>query len=64
MHREGSGRHSSRNVPLYGEVKYAKHIGADNIIYGPNPEHYRRDSDPSQNRGYYPTQRGGREVFA
>jgi curved DNA-binding protein CbpA len=70
MHREGSGRHSSRNVPsLYGEVpfkdvKYAKHIGADNIIYGPNPDPYRRDSDPSHHRGYYPTQRGGREVFA
>ena len=64
MHREGSGRHSSRNVPFFGEVKYAKHIGVDNIIYGPNPDPYRRDSDPSHHRSYYQTQRGGREVLA
>jgi curved DNA-binding protein CbpA len=65
MHREGSGRHgSSRNVPLYGEVKYAKQFGAEHVIYSPNPDPYRRDSDPNHHRGYYPTQRGGREVFA
>jgi curved DNA-binding protein CbpA len=71
MHREGSGRHgSSRNVPLYGEVppykevKYAKQFGAEHIIYGPNPDPYRRDSDPSHHRSYYQTQRGERAVFA
>jgi curved DNA-binding protein CbpA len=71
MHREGSGRHgSSRNIPsLYGEVpykdvKYAKQFDAEHVIYGPNPNPYRRDSDPSHHRGYYPPQRGERAVFA
>jgi hypothetical protein len=44
-------------------VKYAKQYGAEHVIYGPNPDPYRRDSDPSHR--YYPTQRGSvREVFA
>lgn len=51
MHREGSGRQSSsRNVPLYAEI--------------PSPyKDVKRDSDPSH-RGYYPSQRGERAVFA
>jgi hypothetical protein len=70
MHREGSGYHgSSRNVPLYGEVppykdvKYAKQFDAEHVIYGPNPNPYRRDSDPSHHRSYYQTPQGRREVY-
>lgn len=62
--REGSHRSTRGGAgPYFGEVKYAPQYGQEHVIYSAQPpaDVYRRGSDPSHHRDYYPSARGGRE---
>jgi len=65
--REGIHRHTRGGAgPMFEDVKYAPKYGQEHVIYSAHPPaDYRRGSDPSHHRDYYPSARGGREqVYA